>query len=81
MPGPEERSLVFFVREAFASVVTGTEITEGAIDSHHRLEVISENDAGGVVFGDGIESDFVAFDFGQQLSVRVADEQLQLVAR
>jgi hypothetical protein len=33
----------------------------------------------GVMFGDGIEDDRVAFPFGRCATVRVADERLRLV--
>jgi hypothetical protein len=32
-----------------------------------------------VVFGDGIEEDFLAFEFGQRLSVGLADSVLNLI--
>ena len=35
--------------------------------------------AGGVVFGDGIESDRLDFAFGRHLAVRVASQRLRLV--
>ena len=44
-----------------------------------RLEVVSELNEGGVVFGDGIESDRVDFGWGVQATVRVAKERLRLV--
>ena len=41
---------------------------------------MSELDEGGVVFGDGIESDRVDFGWGIQATIRVARERLRLVA-
>ena len=44
-----------------------------------RLRSCSELNEGGVVFGDGIESDRVDFGWGVQATVRVAPERLRLV--
>jgi hypothetical protein len=79
LPEPEAPTLAFFVREAFPSRATGTEITEGLVDQGHRLEILSEMNEGGVVFGDGIEDDRVAFGWGQRVEVRTSETCLNLV--
>lgn len=79
LPLPTEKRLAFFVREAFPSVSTGTKLTSGAVGPNQNLTVVSEMNEQGVVFGDGIESDSLAFDFGQRLVVGVADRCLHLV--
>lgn len=57
LPTPEDDVLAFYVREAFPSRATGTRLTSGLIDTGHPLEIRSENNEGGVIFGDGIEAD------------------------
>jgi hypothetical protein len=79
LPGPTDASLAFFVREAWPSIATGTAITEGVIDQGSSIVVVSEMDAGGVVFGDGIESDRIEVLWGQGVEINIAEVQLHLV--
>ena len=80
LPAPTERTLAFFVREAFPSVATGTTLTEGLIAGEERLSVSSEMNEGGVAFGDGIEEDHIDFHFGQELVLQASQTSLQLLA-
>jgi hypothetical protein len=79
LPGPTDPALACLGREAWPSATTGTDLDGGVIAGTQTLTVTSELGAGGVVFGDGIESDRLAFDWGQRLTVRVAAERLALV--
>jgi NAD kinase len=79
LPEPGEPRLAFFVREAWPSPTFGVSVTEGLIGTDDRLVVVSELDEGGVIFGDGIESDQVDFGWGAQATIRVARERLRLV--
>jgi hypothetical protein len=78
LPGPEDPSLAFFVREAWPSPTTGTELTAGLVERGSCLEIVSELDEG-VIFGDGIEDDRLAFRYGVRARVRVAERHLHLV--
>jgi hypothetical protein len=79
MPEPGERALAFFVREAWPSVASGATITEGRLEGSAALDVTSEMNAGGVVFGDGIEGDRLEFTWGRHVAVRIATERLRLI--
>ncbi len=79
LPRPAERALAYFVREAWPSVATGATLTEGRVGDDAALAINSEMNEGGVIFGDGIESDRLEFGWGRRLEVRVADERLRLV--
>lgn len=79
LPEPTDRSLAFFVREAFPSIATGTQVTCGLIGSGKALAVISEMNEGGVIFGDGIEDDHLDFTWGQTVRVHVARSSLSMV--
>jgi hypothetical protein len=41
LPAPEERRLVFFVREPWPSVATGTKLSSGLIQERKVLEIVS----------------------------------------
>jgi len=78
-PAPEDGRLAFFVREAWPSAGTGTALTEGRLEPGDAVAVTCELGDGGVVFGDGIEGDRLALDWGQRVTVAAAAETLRLV--
>ncbi|MFD1330958.1 hypothetical protein ACFQ4O_03005 [Methylopila musalis] len=75
---PQERAVAFFVREPFPSVATGTTLRVGKLQKE-RLAVISRMNEGGVIFADGIEQDFMAFDWGRGVTIGPAAQTLRLV--
>ena len=77
LPEPGEARLCWFVREAWPSPTTGTQLTEGALHADEQLALVAESDL--VIFGDGIESDTLPLTWGQRVSLSVASRQLQLV--
>lgn len=74
---PGRPGLWWFVREAWPSPATGTDLTEGTLGPDQRL-VVAESDL--VLFGDGIESDAIPLTWGQRATFTVAERQLRLVA-
>jgi NAD kinase len=79
LPKPTDGALALFVREPFPSISTGTSLDGGLFNGHGQLEIVSEMDDGGVVFGDGIEDDRLDFAWGMHLRVEVAEQRLRLV--
>lgn len=78
LPEPTDAMLAFFVREAFPSIATGTRITMGCCQGDTALRLVSEMNTGGVIFGDGIEDDFLGFDWGRTVTIGVASRPLNL---
>ena len=79
LPEPSERRLAFFVREAWPSVATGTELCDGELGEGEVLELSSRFNEGGVIFGDGIEADRLDFPWGARVEIGLAEERLRLV--
>lgn len=79
LPKPEDRSIAFFVREAFPGSGFETKTTYGLIKQNEHLKVTSEMNVGGVLFGDGIEEDSMEFLWGSIATIAIGKERLQLV--
>ena len=75
---PQERAVAFFVREPFPSIATGTTLRSGKL-AEAALQVTSRMNEGGVIFADGIEQDFIAFDWGQAVTMGPAAQTLHLI--
>ena len=71
--------LQFAVREPFPSQVTGVQLVFGSIQPGMELTLESQMPENGVVFSDGIESDYLAFNSGTILSVGLSATRGQLV--
>jgi NAD kinase len=76
--GREERAVGYWVREPFPSIATATQMRAGKLTGS-PLEVTSRMNDGGVIFADGIEQDFIAFDWGRRVSISPAPRSLHLV--
>ncbi len=71
--------LAVLVREAWPAIGFGTDLT-AALLSSDSVTVISEMGEGGVIFGDGIEADYLAFGWGHRVEISAAARTLRLVA-
>jgi hypothetical protein len=79
LPGPAERRLAWFVREAWPSPATGTACTEGELTAGQALTLGVESDRL-VIFGDGIEADSIELGWGQAASITLASKTLRILA-
>ena len=78
LPAATDPALCWFVREAWPSPATGTDLTEGALGAGDVLTVLAESDRL-VCFGDGIEADALTLTWGQRLTLGPSDRHLRLV--
>lgn len=76
---PGEEQLIFVVREPFASKKTQTGIQAGVITNNNRLVIESFMPSNGIIFSDGVESDFLKFNSGSIATIGVAKEKAKLV--
>ncbi len=75
----EDRRLVWVVREPFRGKQSGAELVAGWLDQGNELVVESLMPSGGVIFSDGVESDFLEFTSGTIARVGVAQQRARLV--
>jgi hypothetical protein len=75
----DERSLHFAVREPFPSRSSAATLVCGAVSEQQSLVVTSHMAENGVIFSDGIEADFLSFNAGTTVEIRVAQRIGRLV--
>ncbi|XXF77279.1 NAD+ kinase [Myxococcaceae bacterium GXIMD 01537] len=75
----EDPRLAFVVREPFVSRHSGASVVTGFVAEGRELVVESRMPSGGVIFSDGMEEDFLAFNAGATVHVRPAAQRARLV--
>jgi hypothetical protein len=75
----ESEKLAFVVREPFVSKTSSAGLVFGYITPKSPLVVRSEIPEGGVIFSDGVESDFLSFNSGAIATISLADKKTNLV--
>ncbi len=71
--------LYFSVREPWPSKTSGAEITFGKVTSTTPLILVSQMPENGVIFSDGIETDFLQFNSGTEATITMAERKGHLV--
>ncbi|MEK4853730.1 sugar kinase [Paenibacillus sp. FSL H7-0756] len=71
--------LYFTVREPFPSRTTSAELVFGRISSSLPLRITSQMPEDGVIFSDGVESDYLEFNSGVEATVGLAEKTGRLV--
>jgi len=75
----KDDQLMFAVREPFASKKTQTDIQAGVLSGQVKLIIESFMPNNGVIFSDGVESDFLKFNSGSIATIGTAKEKANLV--
>lgn len=75
----KDNQLMFAVREPFASKRTQVETTTGIITGQSKLIIQSFMPNNGLIFSDGIETDFLKFNSGAIATIGIAKEKANLV--
>jgi hypothetical protein len=78
-PKLKENELLFAVREPFQSIRTQTGITAGILNNQNSLTLESLMTTSGVIFSDGIETDFLKFNTGSIATIGIAKEMAKIV--
>lgn len=76
---PKDRAAHFFSREPWPSKTSGTTLSHGVVTGRKTLKITSRMNDGGVIFADGIEQDFLRFDWGMESTIRISEKRLNLV--
>jgi hypothetical protein len=71
--------LVFVVREPFVSKTSAAQLVGGLVTDEVPLEVESHMPESGVIFSDGVESDFLAFNAGTSATIGLAPLKTMLM--
>ena len=75
----KDNQLMFAVREPFASKRTQIETTAGIVTVQSKLIIQSFMPNNGLIFSDGVETDFLKFNSGSIATIGIADEKANLV--
>lgn len=74
----EDERLVYVVREPFVSRHSSAQCTAGLVERGTALKLESLMPSGGVLFSDGMEDDFLAFNSGVVAELRAAPQRARL---
>ncbi|AYB30922.1 sugar kinase [Chryseolinea soli] len=74
-------ALAYVVREPFQSKHSGISLSGGLIHSGERLSIESYMPSSGVIFSDGIESDYIQFNSGTKVEIATASQKAVLILK
>lgn len=75
----ESEELVFSVREPFVSRTSEAGLVFGRIRPGENLELVSEMPQNGIIFSDGIESDYLEFNSSAVATIGLAEKKVVLL--
>ncbi len=70
----------YFAREPWPSNISGNSLRYGQIGAGSNLSMTSRMNDGGVIFADGIEQDYLRFEWGMTAKVSISAKTLNLVS-
>lgn len=76
---PTDREAIYFAREPWPSQTSGSEMSSGVLSAQSGLQITSRINERGTIFADGIEHDFLKFDWGRRVEISIAQKTLNLV--
>ncbi len=79
--GWDDDELLFAVREPFPSVCTGANMVYGSIAPGTRFEIESRMGENGIIFSDGIQDDFLEFNYSIVASIGIDDVKGRIVVK
>ena len=75
----EAEQLIYAVREPFPSKSSQASLVYGTITPEKPLQLSSHMAENGVIFSDGVEADYVAFNSGTHATIRISDKKTSLI--
>jgi NAD kinase len=75
----EDPRLVYAVREPFVSRTSRADLVAGVVEPGQEVVVESDMAADGVIFSDGVQSDYLEFNAGVTARIRTAEKKARLV--
>lgn len=75
----DDDKLIFVVREPFLSKMSKINIGYGVITKTKTLKIESNMPTKGVIFSDGIESDFLNFNSGSSVKISISDTKANII--
>lgn len=75
----EADQLIYAVREPWPSKATGASLVYGVITKAKPLVITSQMADNGIIFSDGVEADYLAFNAGFRATIRVAEKKANLI--
>jgi NAD kinase len=75
----EDQRLIYVVREPFVSRHSAATLISGLLAAGNELVIESRMPSGGVIFGDGVEADFLEFNSGAMAHIHAAPQRARLV--
>jgi len=77
----DARKLIYTVREPFPSQTTGTELVHGTLTARRPLVIESQMATDGVIFSDGMQTDYMQFNRGAVATIGVARKRARLIVQ